>query len=180
MGNIMDRMAQEVIIRSNIEDRDEPYVFTVDGEDFPWYISETGPIVTRLADDFYSVYVEIFLMDKETHDYLPFSYVLSDFNSPPTWPIIAGNEFPWLLTEDGAQLNMSGKMIPTLKLAFLAQSVTANIPIEDKRPAGDIFCNGGDLIHSDVVESAVVELTPQTVEEYVARRTRDIALHGTA
>jgi hypothetical protein len=36
------------------------HVFRVDGADFPWHISEGGPVVTRLGDDLYTVAVEFY------------------------------------------------------------------------------------------------------------------------
>lgn len=39
---------------------DVEHIFTVNGEDFPWPISERGPIVTKLDDNLFTVGVEIF------------------------------------------------------------------------------------------------------------------------
>ena len=154
--NTLDKMAGDVVIRHTChckraaetpaDDQAEEHVFTVDGKDFPWPISERGPIVARLTGDLFSIDVEIMLLGKP--GYLPFSYV-GYGGAPPYIPVIAGAEFPWILTADGCQLNFSHKMVPTLKLAFLARHVTGNMPIEDKRPDirdRAIHCSGGELI----------------------------------
>lgn len=128
------------------------HVFTVNGEDFPWYISERGQRVTRLADDLYSVDVEIMLLDKQLtdghHAVLPFGYPTYGI---PYVPLIGGQEFPWPLTEDGCQLNFGHKVVPTLHLAFLARSVDTNAGVDDRRrvmSGQDIYRNGGDLIRA--------------------------------
>lgn len=155
MKKVLDKIAKDVVIHhvchcdTAVEhpEHDDPqeHVFTVDGEDFPWLISERGPVVKRLHDDLYSVDVEIVLVDKATFDYVPF---VNDWI--PVIPIIGGVEFPWLLTEDECHLTFGRKVVPKLRLAFIARHVGANIPIEDCRPGHDdedmIFCSSGDLI----------------------------------
>ena len=133
------------------EDKIE-HVFTIDGEDFPWYISERGQIVTRVMDDLYVVDVEIIELCKEPGEHylytLDFGYT-SDRCSVPNIPVIGGVEFPWLLTDDVMTLTFGHKQFPTLHLKFFAESVDANIPIDDQRAAHrdkEIFRNGGELI----------------------------------
>ena len=131
------------------------YHFLVDGGEFPWFISERGAVIKRLADDMYTVGVEIFLIDKNEHEgvfrhpYLPFGYTADGGVSVPNIPVIDGTEFPWLMTEDGWQLSCGHKTLPTLKLTFFAHHVSGDCEIDDQRKAlsgEDIFCNGGHLI----------------------------------
>lgn len=144
----MKTIAKRVVIRhvchcdgaieKPADDEAQEHVFTVDGEEFPWFISQRGQIVKRLFDDLYSVDVEIIQIDKETMKTLPFGW--QDF------PIIGGREFPWLLTDDVMTLTFGHKVFPTLRLAFLAHEVDANIPIEDLRPdQQSVYCAGGGL-----------------------------------
>jgi hypothetical protein len=169
--NLLDKIAKTVVIRhvchcdGAVEkpdcDEAKEHVFDVDGKEFPWFISERGPIVKRLADDLYSVDVEIMLVSKEKRDadgntsrphhwYLDFGYATYGGSSVPYIPVINGFEFPWLLIEDGCELRFGHKIVPALHLAFLAHEVDANIPIEDLRREPDeeeaIYCAGGDLI----------------------------------
>lgn len=154
MNSILDKIAKDVVIRhvchcdTAVErpEGDEPqeHVFTIDGEEFPWLISDRGPVVRQLRDDFYTIDVEIAMVDKMTFDYL----ALGD-HCPPVVPVIGGVEFPWLLTDDECHLTFGHKVIPTLRLVFIARNVDANIPIEDCRRGPDdeaIYCAGGDLI----------------------------------
>lgn len=130
------------------------HVFTVDGEDFPWYVSQRGPIVTQLGDDWYTVDVEIFLLDKGTKESLEFSYwprsLSQGGSSVPYIPVIGGRNFPWTCTDDEITLRFNHKMIPTLHLKFFARSVDAKgIEIEDRRPQWAdraMYRAGGDLV----------------------------------
>jgi hypothetical protein len=39
---------------------DVEHLFTIDGVEFPWHISDTGPVIVRLINDLYKVTVEIY------------------------------------------------------------------------------------------------------------------------
>jgi hypothetical protein len=127
------------------------HMFTVDDQEFPWYISERGPIVARLTDDLYTIDVELLLLDRETKTYLPFSYTSRGVGSVPYVPVIDGQEFPWTCTADEFVLRFSHKQIPSLRLKFYARNVDAKgIAVDDKRlteSGRDIHRAGGDLIH---------------------------------
>lgn len=124
--------------------------FTVDGAEFPWYISEQGQKVSRIHDDLYVIEVDIMLLDKETRDFLSFTYDNGEGSfGPPMWPIINGAKFPWLLHEDGCVLRFSSKIIPTLNLKFFALQVITNIDITDERD-DNVYCAGGGLIASSM------------------------------
>jgi hypothetical protein len=128
----------------------DEHVFTVDGEDFPWYISERGPLVTRLCDDLYTVDVELFGIDRETMKSLDFSYSDEGRSSVPFVPVIGGRKFPWTLAADEVVLRFGHKILPTLQLKFLALNVDAEgIEIDDQRETWNeraIYRAGGDLI----------------------------------
>jgi hypothetical protein len=129
------------------DDAATEHVFTVDGEDFPWYISERGPIVKRLRDDLYSIDVEIYELSKSDKECLSFEYRRDDACSVPYIPVIGGKDFPWLLTADEMTLTFGHKILPMLHLAFFAHEVDANIPVEDCRPdPQDVYCGGGNRI----------------------------------
>jgi hypothetical protein len=156
------------------EDGTIEHVFTVNGEDFPWYISERGPMVARLADDWYTVDVEILLLDKNPNsegkrETLGFRYW-------PTWhvpyiPVIGGREFPWTCTDDEITLRFSHKMIPTLALKFFARSVDAKgIEIEDKRPQWvdrALYRAGGDLVKCGLDECHWCHMLTDNVHDHI-------------
>ncbi len=164
MTTILDQIAKDVVIkhRCHCKTADEQpadgepdeHVFTVDGEEFPWFISERGQIVKRLADDLYSIDVEIVGISKDTvldgerpyHRFLEFTY--NTYGGHIAYiPTIDGKEFPWLLTEAGCQINFGHKILPRLQLAFLAHNVTGNVPVDDQRvPGQNIYVNGGGFI----------------------------------
>jgi hypothetical protein len=128
--------------------------FTVDGEEFPWYISERGPQVAKIADNLFTVHVEIPLTDKSR------PWKREDAEDASRWlsfsasgyacrtPIIGGQEFPWVVTEDGFTFSASRKNFPTVSLAFFAAEVEFSDPttgwclIDDKREIYDV---NGDL-----------------------------------
>lgn len=141
---MMDRVAKTVVI-----DPRPNYRFDVDGKDFPWYISERGPIVTQVDDELFTVGVEIFLIDRDTHDDLTFDYgsPRSGFNPP----ILGGREFPWLLTEDECVFTFASKVLPTLRLKFFAEKVTGDWPVDDQREkTGDVYATQGVLMKAAV------------------------------
>lgn len=156
--NILDQIPNDVVLihtcrcsnapEQPADDEPDKHVFTVDGTEFPWHITERCAIVTRLTDDLYSIDVEIVLLDKgNIRRTLPFGY--SPLENIPYIPVIDGRAFPWLLTADGCQLSFGHKIVPTLRLAFLARSVSTNLAVDDQRPAmsgEDIFCGGGLLV----------------------------------
>jgi hypothetical protein len=145
MRNVLEEIAKEVVI-----DGRPNFRFDVDGVEFPWFISERGPIVTRIMDDLYAIDVEIIMLDKETKEVLPFGWTVIAC-SVPTVPIIGGVEFPWTCTDDEMVLRFCHKMFPTLSLKFCARNVSGDIAIDDQRMERedpDVFCAGGDLIAS--------------------------------
>jgi hypothetical protein len=159
MNPELENLPDEVVIRhvchcetatvAPNDDEDTEHVFTVDGQDFPWVISQRGPIVKRIRDDLYSVEVEIIgFTSGEKHEAVILSVDTTTF---PYTPIIGGKPFPWLMAEDDCVLTFSHKRLASLKLAFYTRNVTANIPIEDVRPAGEdydehVYCYGGFAI----------------------------------
>lgn len=150
------------------------HVFTVDGEDFPWLISDRGPIVTRLADDFYAVDVEILLLnknrnDKGRHEILSFGYETYDGQMVPFRPVIGGVVFPFSCTDDEITLRFTNKILPTLRLKFLARDVDAKgIEIDDQRPQWidrAMYRGGGDLVKDGMDEcNWCQQLTPNLID----------------
>jgi hypothetical protein len=179
VGGVLDRIPGEVVIRHvcardmcrhaperPADGDDDEHTFTVDGEDFPWLLTERGPTVSRLRDDLFVVDVEIILLTKdrgETRtgegaycDLLSFSWVADAGTIAPAIPIIGGVEFPWLLTMDERVLTFGHTMLPKLALRFFAKNVIGNSPVEDLRPNPDVepeavFCAGGEMIADGTV-----------------------------
>jgi hypothetical protein len=125
------------------------FCFTVDGEEFPWYITERGPIVTQVSDNLYTIHVEIFLIDKNRpasgYDW-DLSFTASGYAGRT--PHIGDREFPWAITEDGLTFSASCHDLPKLSLAFYAREVEVvdhTVYIRDARDKYDI---NGNLWHT--------------------------------
>lgn len=137
-------------IAETVTINDKDFLFEVDGEKFPFYISQRGPIVDRLADDLYTVDIEIFAMDCETKRNVPVTQ--QEYMS--CQPVINGWEFPWFTTVDGWTMRCSSRTIPTVCLAFLARDVNGDHPVIDKRPdwEGRAIWDGNGNLQRDGVE----------------------------
>lgn len=172
MTTLLDQIPGEVLLRHTCHcdaavekpaphEHDE-HVFQVDGQDFPWHISERGPIVTHVADDLYKINVEIFLITGPADHAagkpvraLPIGYTAPGMDTPPDGPgpvapyipLIDGQQFPWLCDDSPMQISFSHKQLPTLNLTFYARNVTGNYPIGDQRGDDEVqWCAGGSLI----------------------------------
>jgi hypothetical protein len=155
MTDVLNKIAQRVVIRHTCNCKyaiakpvyeAEQHVFTVDGEDFPWYITERGQIVKRIRDDLYLIDIEIIGLDKKTVHTIAIEYLIED-SPAPCIPVIGGREFPWLLSEHPMTLTFGHKMFPILHLAFFAREVDANIEVQDLRDEQlPVYCAGGYLI----------------------------------
>jgi len=126
-------IAEHVIIKRKLK-----FKFTVDGAQFPWYISEDGPQVTKLGNELYGITVAIFCVDRETRCYQTFTVGSDDEDCPPERFSIGGVEFPWAISSDGFTYNVSSKSVPTVTLTFFARNVEDDKPILDQREVCDI------------------------------------------
>lgn len=141
--NVLEAIAKDVVI-----DGKPSFTFTVDGEDFPWLVSERGPKVTRVMDDLYIIDVEILGLSKPPFEILSIGYV-NPAAGVPIMPVIDGLEFPWTLTDDDVVLTFGTKRYPTLQLKFYAHSVSGTAEVDDLRMTvaeRARWCAGGDLI----------------------------------
>jgi hypothetical protein len=128
----MPRIAESVVADLSREGLD---VFRVDGEPFPWWISEKGPQATRLADDLYSVRVSIFGVTDSLPETFYHEGLSPSDNSGWAQPVIQGIEFPWYISSDGFTYRSGGSSeIPVVELEFFAKSVEG-IPIADEAGA---------------------------------------------
>lgn len=98
--------------------------FTVDGEQFPWFISEEGPRATPLYGDLFAVHVDIIVLDPDGDNE---SFAADSWHGQP---VIAGRVFPWYITEDGYCFEVSRCDCAVVKLAFLAHSIVG-IPVDE-------------------------------------------------
>lgn len=106
--------------------------FSVDGEPFPWWVSEEGPSFKKLATDLYLVKVRIIATHTPMDD-LAEGFSHGGLPSGEDWPqpVILGIEFPWLISEDGFIYRSQGcKDIPTVELGFFTESVEGVSRIE--------------------------------------------------
>jgi len=101
--------------------------FDVDGQPFPWLLTEDGATFTRLADDLYLCHIHIVLVRQADMAWLTFSHE----NQDPA-PMLGDTPFPWWISEDGFTYRASKKTIPTLELSFLAVSVDTDGEIHDE------------------------------------------------
>lgn len=160
------------------DDEPEIHRFEVDGEPFPWYISEKGPQVTRLADDFWRIDIEILGLARiVTEAMLP----IGSSGRMGEIPVIGGIAFPWLMTEEGWSMTAGHKQIPTVTLGFLARNVDTNTPVTDLREQWAdraIWANGGDCwkpgkdrcFACDTWVDDLYEHIPQAHPEHVSDR----------
>ncbi len=92
----------------------------VDGKPFPWLITESGPSVRKLGSDCYLVRVEIFVVATSSNDARPETFY---HGVDGDYLVILGQEFPWLISEDGFEYRSGGiAEIPTVTLEFFARS----------------------------------------------------------
>ena len=141
----MPKMADTVVIRK------DDYQFLVDGEDFPWHISASGPLVSKLHDDLYAIQVDIFPIDVKTHESLPFT------TADGYLPCLGGVEFPWYISEDGYSFKSSKKNFAVLSLTFIARHVDGDIAYDT---------------HIDTVVTDVAELIPMSIEDFKERQAQ--------
>lgn len=123
--------------------REPEYSFVVDGEEFPWYISENGPHVTKLGNELYGIKVEIYCVDRETKRYLRFEVDSGEKGWPPELFFIGDREFAWAISDDGFTYEASLTIIPTVTLTFFARSVDDDGWVDDARQVRDI---GGTVL----------------------------------
>ena len=93
-------------------------------------------------------------MNRENKKFLSFAYGSSIYDpicgeeewegSAPHIPVIGGEPFPWLCTDDEMVLRFSHKQIPTLALKFFARNVITSLHVDDLRDG--VYCAGGYLI----------------------------------
>jgi len=124
-----------------VEIDSKTYKFLVDGEKFPWHISEVGPSIRRLMDDLYAIKVEMLV----TIDEKKGGIYQKDLFSPPR---LGGIGFSWPITEEGFVYRCRGKYVPTLTLEFFARDVSTDIEILDERDIyepRDVQSLSGDL-----------------------------------
>jgi hypothetical protein len=116
------------------------HVFTVDGEDFPWYVSERGPRVTQFGDNLYAVNVEIYgyAMIPEGGESAGRDLSLKVGGYMGHHLYIGDVEFPWDITGDGVIIRSSSKTIPSVELSFFVRNVDSNEFIADARHVDNI------------------------------------------
>lgn len=146
------RIAKTVVADANAGEN----CFLVDGEPFPWYITEDGPIARKIADDLYQVHVLIYtclFSGDQLHG-------LHHEDKDITWdnPILSGIQFPWLITQDGFTYRASSLDVPSVELEFFAESVEG-VPIEDAPlPAdGEVRCADGYTIRRTAAAEAATK-----------------------
>jgi len=114
------KFAKHVAIVHTGKCPDCDHIFEVDGEEFPWWITEKGPKVAHLQD-MYAVTVEIYCIDRKTLRDVPFS-TTGDHNHIP---VFGGVEFPWYITQDGYTYHQRDDIVSYVELTFIAE--TANV-----------------------------------------------------
>lgn len=122
-------------IAETVKVRPEPeYLFDVDGEPFPWFLTRSGPTVARYPM-IYVVHVQLYCLDLKTKAVLDFRS--SGYNGHT--PVIGGVEFPWDITDDGYVYQSGTKVLPSVTLSFLAREVDIDpLLIDDRREVRNI------------------------------------------
>jgi hypothetical protein len=138
----MMKLAETVVIRGKPE-----YRFDVDGQDFPWWISERGARVTQLLDDLFEINVEILCIpkaydgDERGHENCrvgqgDLTVRLEGYMGRRLF--IGDVEFPWDITADGVVIKTGVTLVPSVSLSFFAKDVDSNRFIDDARHILDI------------------------------------------
>lgn len=141
--------------------------FDVDGQPFPWILPEDhGVAFTRLTDKLWRIDLTFWAIavdgrDEEqrapkprfpSQDDVAFTQQFAGYLQP----VIAGIEFPWHISSDGVTFQSGGKMLPSVKLAFFAEDVDTDGPIDDQRDADrTVVDNQGSLWHLNADERAL-------------------------
>jgi len=136
----MPRIAETVVADANAGDN----AFMVDGERFPWWISEDGPAARKLADDLYLVHVTIYSVidygSALVHGALP-----GPDGGYWAQPILDGVEFPWWISDAGFTYRSSGRDLPSLELEFFTKSVEG-VPVTAEQYDGKVRESGGNVV----------------------------------
>lgn len=168
------------------EGEEPEHRFDVDGQPFPWLTSgdhDEQTKFTRLRDDLYRVDVTILAIRSNGESAIKpelndegrvlirqQSFVdqsLFEGSTTPGQPIIAGLEFPWLLSGDGVSYQRSHKMLPRIKLAFFARHVDADCEIPDERDVDQtIVDNGSGVWKESTVEAALWRKSREITESW--------------
>ncbi|MCV7174935.1 hypothetical protein [Mycolicibacterium sphagni] len=115
--------------------------FDVDGEPFPWYITEDGPRFTRLRDDMYLVHVRIIGILRESGEGFTGNIFQHTY---PRRIELAGHPFPWVIHEDGITYRSARMEAAYVELAFLAESIDVDCEIAD-RPTTEVWSFDGNI-----------------------------------
>ena len=136
----------------HVEIREADFMFTVDGEPFPWFITTAGPRVTVVSNELAIVGVSIIPSGRTGDLKSPPIFEHGGFRNQPIigdragWP----RTFPWLIHESGITYRVSRRQTPVVRLRFLAQSVFSyDVPIlqlgtEEAAPL-EVQSIGGDI-----------------------------------
>jgi hypothetical protein len=92
--------------------------FDVDGEPFPWYITEEGPRFTRVEDGSFVVHVPI-LPNVGVGEVVA---VHVDDKGLAPYLTLGGELFPWSITEKGVDIHVASSLT-VVRLGFFARSV---------------------------------------------------------
>jgi hypothetical protein len=108
--------------------------FDVDGKPFPWLIDEAGATFRHhAAGDMYECRVSIIPILASDHGCpMTFEHHYAPANN---YPVIAGLRFPWTVTAAGIMYRCSVHAGPRVELAFYAEHVDTDGPIEEIRGA---------------------------------------------
>lgn len=125
--------------------------FDVDGEPFPWHITEVGATFVK-RDDFYLVTVELLPIARSNNELLK---VVLDTDNPPTFEHIDGSRtaFPWFIHGD-ITVRQDSRQLPIMELTFIAEDVDTDTFTPDTTFYGDV------TVYGDIPRPFSNDLTP--------------------
>lgn len=134
------------------EGEDRVHRFEVDGEPFPWHISEDGITVTRLQDALYRVDVSLIPLLKENLQ--PVAVRLTQGHPPRL--VLGEAIFPWVVSEGGVRITSSRTALTLVTLGFFARDVDTDTRVIDNRDGRAVYDAegnywGGQEHHPDMV-----------------------------
>lgn len=106
--------------------------FDVDGEPFPFFISEDGPSFTRLWDDLFRVDVTVYPVLAPGGDWV---VVRVDEGLVPSL-LIGGVRFPWAIADDGLTITVSRREMARVRLGFFCERLDTDGAVVDERLQG--------------------------------------------
>ncbi|MCG5431222.1 hypothetical protein LV457_02820 [Mycobacterium sp. MYCO198283] len=102
--------------------------FDVDGEPFPWHITEDGATFAKHPTGVYLITVTVLAIERSNRQ--PVQFAQSWWNDRSRWFTLGGRPFPWAVAGP-ITYRVDPHSIGQLELTFIAEDVDADVAIPD-------------------------------------------------